>query len=199
MYRNGNWLLATEPLHQDCPEAGIGPGMSFAESLLSEYPDICVGLIPCAVGATSISEWLPGTELYRQTINTTLKAGAELLAVLWHQGEFDANDPGRVAAYAERFKTLIKSIRTDLNAPDLPFIAGELGDFIDAASGFPYGRSISEILKSLVHSITKYACVSATGLTDKGDQLHFSSSSQRKLGRRYSAAYQNLINIGQLS
>jgi len=192
MFRNNNWVQATEPLHQDRPEAGIGLAMSFAASLLREQPDLRIGLLPCAVGATNISEWMPGTELYQKAINTTRKSNNSLQGVLWHQGEYDANDQHRVATYAERLKTLIESIRTDLNSPDLPFITGELGDFINATSGFLYSRDISEILKSLKHNIPNYACVSVSGLPDKGDGLHFSSLSLRKLGKRYAHVYQRL-------
>jgi len=45
-----------EQLHRDRPEAGIGLAMSFAPVLLDRHPEITIGLIPCAIGATSISE-----------------------------------------------------------------------------------------------------------------------------------------------
>jgi hypothetical protein len=51
------------------------------------------------------------------------------------------------------------------------FITGELGDFIDADSGFPYGCDISGILKSLKHSITKYACISIPNLYENSASI----------------------------
>jgi len=138
MFRNDNWIPAIEPLHQDRPEAGIGLAMSFASVILSHHSEISIGLIPCAVGATSISEWMPGTELFQKAINTTFQATDALQGILWHQGEYDASDRNRMNVYATCLSTLIQSIRTELRSPDLPFIAGELGNFINAASGFPY-------------------------------------------------------------
>jgi len=194
MFRNSNWIPAIEPLHRDRPEAGIGLAMSFASVLLDHHPEITIGLIPCAVGATSISEWMPGTELYQKAVRTARKASASLQGILWHQGEYDASDKNRVNAYATCLSTLIQSIRTELRTPDLAFIAGELGDFIDTDSGFPYGCDISGILKSLERSISKYVCVSAAGLTDKGDRLHFNSESLREFGKRYAEEFLKLCN-----
>lgn len=185
MFRDNNWQLAIEPLHQDRPEAGIGLAMSFASTLLKHHPNISVGLIPCAVGATSISEWIPGTKLYQNAIITTRKATNSLFGVLWHQGEYDANDPDRVATYANQLTLLIKFIRADFKSPQLPFICGELGSFINSSSGFQFSYDISVILKSLSTDIANYACASAAGLTDKGDSLHFNSKSLREFGKRY--------------
>jgi len=194
MFRNGNWIPAVEPLHQDRPEAGIGLAMNFASVLLGHHPEIFIGLIPCAVGATSIFEWLPGTELYQKTISTVRRATDELRGILWHQGEYDAVDKTRMSLYATRLSTFIQTIRTELRSPDLPFIAGELGNFIDAANGFPYGDDISKILKSLMKNVSHYACVSTTGLTDKGDGLHFNSESLREFGNRYATEFMALWN-----
>ncbi|RKY55903.1 MAG: sialate O-acetylesterase [Candidatus Neomarinimicrobiota bacterium] len=189
MFRDNHWQLAIEPLHQDRPEAGVGPAMSFASTLLKSYPDLKIGLIPCAVGATSISQWLPGSDLYNRAVNTVRTAGVSLQGVLWHQGEYDANEISRVRMYRERITLLIESIRRDLKLPQLPFIAGELGGFINAESGFPFSSDISAILYSLENVIPNYACVSAAGLIDNGDNLHFNAESQRTFGRRYARKY----------
>eukprot|EP01084_Bolivina_argentea_P099964 179609_1 len=60
---NNKWTPATDPLHYDKPDkCGIGPGLSFAK-LIAELDIIDnkrkIGLIPCAVGGTSIKQWLP--------------------------------------------------------------------------------------------------------------------------------------------
>jgi len=194
MFRDRYWQVAVEPLHQDRPEAGIGLAMGFASTLLKHLPDISVGLIPCAVGATSISEWIPGALLYQRAIDSVRIASCSLHGILWHQGEYDANIQERVDQYAKHLTFLIESIRFDLNSPQLPFIAGELGSFINAESGFPFGRKISRIIKSLEKSIPNFACVSADNLTDKGDSLHFNSSALRKFGKRYAAELLRLEN-----
>jgi len=57
------WVPAHDPLHFDKPEkCGVGPGLPFAK-LIAELDVIesnrKIGLIPCAVGGTSIQQWLP--------------------------------------------------------------------------------------------------------------------------------------------
>jgi hypothetical protein len=44
-------------------------------------------------------------------------------------------------------------------------------------------------MASLRATLPAYACVSAVGLTDNGDHVHFNSSSLRTFGRRYADAY----------
>ena len=60
---NDQWIAASDPLHYDKPQAvGVGPGLSFAK-LIAELDIVDsnrkIGLIPCAVGGSSIREWLP--------------------------------------------------------------------------------------------------------------------------------------------
>src|SRR3972149_1667175 len=72
MFREGAWRQAQEPLHTDIPgSAGIGLGMSFAVELLKVMPDIRVGLVPCAVGGSPLSRWIPGADLYNNAASTT--------------------------------------------------------------------------------------------------------------------------------
>ncbi len=61
--KNSKWSVAKHPLHYDKPsKCGVGPGLSFAQELvklggLTKHRKI--GIIPCAVGGSSIKEWLP--------------------------------------------------------------------------------------------------------------------------------------------
>ncbi|KAG0472066.1 hypothetical protein HPP92_016612 [Vanilla planifolia] len=54
----GAWEPAIDPLHCDIDVSktcGIGPGMSFANYLLSKFPgSFEIGLVPCAEGGTAI-------------------------------------------------------------------------------------------------------------------------------------------------
>ncbi|NLF21619.1 MAG: sialate O-acetylesterase [Lentisphaerae bacterium] len=193
MFRGGGWLPAEEPLHTDKPEiAGVGLAMSFAIRLLEEWPDREIGLLPCAVGGTPLSRWMPGADLYTAAVATTRSAGAagSLRGILWHQGENDANRPEDVASYGRRLREMVAALRAGLAAPAVPFIAGELGEFLAEREGCRAGyRAINEQLCALKHDIPFYACASAAGLSDKGDRLHFDSAALREFGRRYAAAY----------
>ena len=43
--------------------------------------------------------------------------------IIWHQGEADSK---KYDTYMPKIAALIASLRSDLNAPDLPFVAGQL-------------------------------------------------------------------------
>lgn len=51
------WAPAADPLHFDKPVAGVGPGRTFGMLIAGMRPDAQIGLIPCAVGGTSIERW----------------------------------------------------------------------------------------------------------------------------------------------
>ncbi|MCK9244382.1 MAG: sialate O-acetylesterase [Candidatus Marinimicrobia bacterium] len=201
VFRNDRWQKAVEPLHGDRnDQTGVGLGMSYASSILKRDLVDRVGLIPCAVDSTAIADWLPGTPLYQKTLDTLMKTqktdpeNNRLGAILWHQGENDAKDKHMAEQYGDRLVMLVWALRRDLNAPNLPFISGELGDFINAAVGGPYGRQISAVLKELETTLPDYACVSADGLVAKDDGLHFNAHSLREFGKRYALAYKSLIS-----
>ena len=66
--------------------------MSFADTLQKKSPKQ-IGLIPCAVGGSSLGEWQKGGSLYNNTVAATLEAvkSSTLKGILWHQGESDSD------------------------------------------------------------------------------------------------------------
>jgi Carbohydrate esterase, sialic acid-specific acetylesterase len=186
-----HWVPATDPVHFDKPIAGVGPAISFAKNMLGDNKNIKIGLVPCAWGGSPISVWEPGA-VYKKAhpydyaierTKTAMQQGV-LKGVLWHQGESD-NDSVRVTVYLNKLKVLINRLRTDLKTPDLPFIAGEIGYFnkVDL---------INKVIDSLPEKVPNTAVASASGLTDKGDKLHFNTASARELGKRYAEEMKKL-------
>jgi hypothetical protein len=184
------WEPATDPLHFDKPGiVGVGPGLSFGKLMAEACPQARIGLIPCAVGGTSIRVWVPGAQdkatrahPYDDMLRRTREAqGAGVLkGILWHQGEADRGDGER---YGERLVELIARLRHDLNAPDVPFVAGELAPFKAKVAGAT--KTFNEALQGLAKKLKNYACVSAGELGHKGDEVHFSTEAARELGKRY--------------
>jgi hypothetical protein len=195
--REGQWEPATEPLHFDNPRiAGAGLGLSFAEAMRDSDPDVTIGLIPCAVGGTPLSRWQKGGDLYQQALDRARQAMRDgtLRGILWHQGEQDALDQGLAESYGQRLAEMVRDLRADLNAPDVPFTAGELGHFLADSSQerqtFP--RVINAQLHAAKESIPRFAVVSAANLTSAKDKVHFDTPALREFGRRYAAAMQQL-------
>jgi hypothetical protein len=181
------WVPAIDPLHWDNPKAGVGLGREFTRALVKARPGAQIGLIPAAVGGTSLEKWKPGGELYNQALarlRVAQKSG-KLVAILWHQGEADSSRADLSASYAGRWVAMMKQLRADAGTPNVPVVAGELGEFLQR----PYARVVDEQINSLPCLLDHVAVAPARGLTDRGDQLHFDSVSQREFGRRYAAAF----------
>ena len=196
MFRGGEWLPAAEPLHTDKPEvAGVGLGMSFALDLVGRDGWSPIGLLPCAVGGTPLSRWMPGADLYAQAVAATraAQAAGELKGILWHQGEADAGSAADADSYGARLRDMIFGLRTELAAGrNIPVVAGELGHFLENFDGCGFFRQVNRQLHELEASLPGFACASADGLGDNGDALHFSAAALREFGVRYARRFLEL-------
>jgi hypothetical protein len=191
MFRDGRWFAAEEPLHTDKPQvAGVGLGMSFAVELIQRAGLAPIGLLPCAVGGTPLSRWMPGADLYLDAVRITRAAldGGSLAGILWHQGEADACNLEDATRYAERFSVMIRALRGEFSAPDIPVIVGELGPFLRQFEACGHYEQVNRQLHDLERLVPALACVSAEGLGHNGDYLHFSAAALREFGVRYAAA-----------
>ncbi|WP_375434834.1 sialate O-acetylesterase [uncultured Hymenobacter sp.] len=192
------WVPATDPVHFDKPKAaGVGPAIRFAQEIQGSDRKQTIGLIPCAVGGSPIKVWQPNA-VYLKTFHPYDNALARarlamqqgiLKGILWHQGESD-NDSLLAAVYLEKIAVLVNRLRADLQQPNLPFVAGEIGYFNKATY-------INRVLNQLPQKVPFTAVVSARGLIDKGDRLHFDTASARELGKRYAAAMKALQMPGK--
>jgi len=203
----GEWKPAADPLRYDKPTAaGVGPGISFGQAIQKARPGVEVGLVNRAFGGTAIAEWKKGAgphreaasdkvsppseyHLYQDAVAAAKSAaqqGGVIKGILWHQGESDyRNRKFTKEAYAAALTELIANLRTDLNAPELPVVLGELGGYLDQKDA-PFAP-VNEALKEVATKVPKVGLASSEGLKDKGDHLHFDVPSQRLLGQRYAA------------
>lgn len=187
------WVPAIDPLHFDKPKiAGVGLGRTFAIDYAKAHPDTIVGLVPCAVGGTSLDEWAPGGKLYSNAIDRmriAMRHGT-VRGILWHQGESDAK-PERIESYATRFDALIAHFRADLQATEVPLVVGQLGILERAEESTPR-VPFNAMIARYPEGRPLVACVTSEGLKSNGDGTHFDAASQRELGRRYAAAFLKL-------
>lgn len=199
--KEGQWVPATDPMHFDKPSAGVGPGLAFGKAMAESAPEARIGLIPCAVGGTPLKLWSPGVQdpntkafPYDDTlrrVQLALKDGS-LKGIIWHQGESDrpATDFSR-KQYVAKFTDFIARLRQDLNAPQVPFVAGELPQLDEKF--LEVNQRFNELLQGLGSTVSNYACVSAKDLTDGGDKLHLDANSARIFGKRYAEAMLRLL------
>jgi|GEM_PF-44524 len=194
--KEGRWAEAVDPIHFDKPVAGVGLGRTFGLVLAEENPEVTIGLIPCAVGGSAISAWRPavkweqtGVYPYDDALRRARQALQDgvLKGILWHQGESDSK-PERAAVYASALRELIERFRTELNAPEVSFLIGQLGQF----PGKPWDegtKAVDEAQRAIAGSVPNAAFVSSDGLMCKEDGIHFDAPSLREFGRRYAEAY----------
>lgn len=161
----------------------LGPGYTFAHAMRSAKKQI--GLVVNAKGGTSINLWAPGSDFYREAVQRTKKAMkyGSLKGVLWLQGESDAS---KYQSYLPKILDMIRSLRSDLNLPELPFIASQLSGDKPHREGF--NNMIMELPKNIEHT-----AVIKTKRTNTIDSTHFDSGSQRLLGERYARKMKKLL------
>ncbi len=190
------WKIATDPLHWDKPAAGTGIGRPFAEIILRKEPGITIGLIPTACGGSPIDTWLPG-KYWGQTkshpwddsiaaAKRAMKDGT-LKAILWHQGESDSNAED-APGYEAKLEDLIQRFRKELDAPDLPFIIGQLGRF----PAKPWDASREQVdaaHQAVAKRVKNVRFVPIPDPSSIGDNLHFDTPTLRRFAEGYAAAY----------
>ncbi|CCH53460.1 protein of unknown function DUF303 acetylesterase putative [Fibrisoma limi BUZ 3] len=194
--KEDTWVPAREPMHFDKPAVvGVGPGFAFGRRLAEAFPNENIGLIPCAVGGSGIDVWQPGAYYeptksypYDDALRRAKKAlgNGELAGILWHQGESDSQ-PEKAPAYGAKLAELIQRLRRELNAPNVPFVVGTLGDFIVRRN--PDAGVINATLQQMPGRVPDTYCVVSEGLTHKGDSTHFDTPSARTLGVRYADVF----------
>ena len=86
-------------------------------------------------------------------------------------------------------------LRQDLNAPQVPFVAGELPQLDEKF--LEVNKLFNEQLQGFGSTVSNYACVSAKDLTDGGDKLHLDTNSARIFGQRYAEAMLRLLKAPQ--
>lgn len=182
-----SWEPATNPMNRystirkELSMQKMNPGYSFSKAMRASQPDQEIGLVVNAKGGTSINQWQKDSEFYNEAIRRTkiaLQTGA-LKGILWHQGETDANDPN----YLPKINQLITDLRNDLDAPKVPFIAGQINPSDDYL--------FNQLILKLPELVANTAVVSNEGLTAM-DQWHFDHDSALILGQRYAEKMQAL-------
>lgn len=187
----GNWVLAKEPLHF-YENSGLDCGLSFAQEMLKHVPDsVTIALVPCAVGGSSIYQWLEDSEHrgvkllsnFKQKVDLA-KTKGEIKGILWHQGESNANEKD-IPVYNKAVDSLFEIFRAEVGDADLPIVMGELGRFTKPEEKALRFQGINQVIRSVAENDKNTYWISSKELDHKGDNLHFNSEAQRELGKRY--------------
>lgn len=183
----------------------ISSAATFAETV-AKQSGRKVLIVMNALGGSSIEKWAKDAslvedggsmakgelQLYAEAVRRAQAAQkyGTLRGILWHQGESNST-AGRIAKYPEQLAQLVKNLRTDLNAPDVPFIAGELAYWRSEHGSPEFNKMIREIATFVPNS----DWISAEGadmMRDEEDP-HFGRDGQILLGERYAEKIMKLV------
>lgn len=214
-------VLEPAPVRLDMVDSpsGTSPASFFARNYLATQPaHVGVLLVPAARGATALSgspespasgwTWVKGAApspeyaLYERSVEQTQDAIAAaeaagylvvLTGVLWHQGEGNGGLP--TESYAARLDALIDNYRTDLDAPTLPFVAGQMcpEGMVDSPSKY----TVDAAHRDTPQRVPRTGFAPATwGGHNPGDTTHFSTRGNDYFGNTFAAGYvQALGNV----
>lgn len=199
------WHRAIEPIDNGRDQVdvasfdvvvGVGPGRSFGARWTELNPGVPIGLIPCAMGGSSISDWgrnLDDASLYGSMLKRWRAASAlgEVRGVLFFQGESDATAE-RAGLWTEQFQRWVADVRADIGAPNLPVVFAQLGDGRESVDPEAWKRlQAMQAEVELPHS----AMIKTSDLA-LSDGMHFTSESYHSIGRRFAEAMHPLTAGG---
>ncbi len=181
--KSNEWVIAKAPVHFDKPIAGVGLCEEFARCYEKAFPDKEVGLIPCAVGGTSVHKWGPEGALYKQAVKRAKIAmkNGKIEGILWHQGESDSKESAEL--YGKALQEVMASLRKELEAEKAPVVVGEL---------LPKFSDFNKNLPEAIKDVPLCGIASAKDLKDKGDNLHFGTEALITFGSRYFDVWKSL-------
>ena len=205
---NDQWYVARHPLHKagvpdlidGSDNAGVGPGLAFAQAMLAEDSTTRIALVPGAHGGSWIQLWgkngrfyTPAVERAKQALSDFPEGRARIAGVLWLQGESDSLE-NRYGVYDAKLTDLVQRLRADLNEPELPFVACTIGTFIKPKGKYLHVAEINAALLALPETLPFTACVDARDLKDGhiGDFMHYNTASQEVIGARYATEMKRL-------
>ncbi|MEO1592304.1 MAG: sialate O-acetylesterase [Cyanobacteria bacterium J06632_22] len=215
IYTFGNdyrWAVAVEPV--DSPvgqvdtvsldeDAGFGPSVAFAQALQSTgivSDDEAIGLIPCAKGGSSITQWQRNSSdqsLYgscMKRIQAALTMG-QLEGVLFLQGEADAIDPTlypsmvpQANQWGQLFVAFATDLRADLDRANLPIVYGQIGSAPQDET-FTQWETVRQQQAQVQLPHSNWIQTADLNTTDG---VHFTTESYRIIGQRFADAWASL-------
>jgi hypothetical protein len=197
---NEQWKLATHPLEDATGTLhpititsifhGHSPWLAFAKKIHREC-NIPVGLIPCALGGSSICQWVqvdgqPG-RLFDNMQDMINSASDGIIAgILWYQGESDCMDTKKLELYPERFNKLLELFIAKWDKVNI--FTGQLNCYIDPDPEL--GRRWSKMREIQRQFALKYSnihLIVSAGLP-LSDVIHNSAAANVMLGERFADA-----------
>lgn len=202
------WKVAQEPTDDATDQVdivsldkgtGFGPSFVFAKTLISKNSNQFIGLIPCALAGSTITDWqrsLSDETLYGSCLKRVRAASpmGTVAGILFFQGEADTVDPQQFPAlqpdanaWAEKFATVAYNFRQDIGSPNVPLVYAQIGQPEDL-EGLPNWAQVQQQQASI--QIPNSAMIETSDLPMDG--IHFTTDSYKVIGQRFADAIAQL-------
>jgi len=204
-YLNGDFTITPAAEIVNGNEIQSNFALSFAREYISNG-HLAEGrkllILRTAVGGTGFLEnsWKLTDDLYLRMMEMTrtalaLNAGNRLAALLWHQGETDAELNASYEVHYNHLMTLVKSVRDEFAVPELPFVAA---DFVHHWKNdhIAICTPVVDAIRAVCRDCGNGGFAETDGLLSNlqelarnplgwEDPIHFSRRSIYELGKRY--------------
>lgn len=210
------WRAANDP--QPGASGDSGSFIPALGDLLAEKLGVPVGFVTCGEGATSVREWLPketrfpnpptlernvrkredgawesNNMLYERLTSRMKQLGPRgFRAVLWHQGESDANQADAARSltqeqYARYLEKLILATREDIGWSTMPWIVAQVSYHTPEDAGTAEIRAAQASLwrDGIAIEGPDSDAIVGTFRDSGGKGVHFSGPGLRELARRW--------------
>lgn len=210
--KQGEWYRAVPPLAR-C-DTRLCPADYFGRTMVANLDEgKRVGVVVVAIGGIKIDLYDPdGWQSYVNSMTESWQISAVnayggnplarllecakeaqksgvIKGILLHQGESDAYSDAWIQKVKKVYENLLSEL--NLNAADVPLIAGEVGGE-DQNGGCAHANPV---INRLPKTIPTAHVVSSVGCTLQSDNIHFDSQGYRKLGRRYAKEALSVLGI----
>lgn len=178
-----------------------GPEAGFAYGWRLRHPNETLYIVKYARGSTPLGagpgpDWDPQShELFSATQAQVARAKAALVrsgldphveAVLWMQGEADAADARKAAAYRANLVRLIGAIRAVWAEPASPVVIGLI------PQSPPFARQVRQAQTAVDAADPRILSVDASRFPFQADRLHLTAEGQARLGAGMWTALQSV-------
>ena len=168
---------------------GFGPEISFSRKLSMEINEP-IGIIKHSVAGTNLSQhWSPANpkSLYKELLKKVIAAQqtrkAEMVGMIWMQGENDSLDKNMAEAYSKNLADFIQASRKDFKSPVMFFVAGRVNPPKDR---FPYVDIVRKAQEEC--KMPGYAFLDCDTLEKIRGRLHYNTRGLVNMGYRFADA-----------
>ncbi len=182
----------------------FGPEIGFAHEISRRFPHDRIKLIKFAVGGTSMFAWDPIWDPVKASSTRNASAGplfkkliktvniqfdgnnSELAGILWMQGEADAKYLNAAKQYAGNLNRFVNALRRELHSPNAMFIMGSVNPPLRLFPSTPIVQHAQKVSASRIRNLR---LVKTDDLGKRNDHVHYNTSGQLELGKRFARAF----------